>query len=557
MSSRHPDWCKPYTPKKCSYPGCEYVPGTRQRQIRHMETVHEKKETFTCPSPGCKFHSHYKVALTTHRKTVHLKMKRRHCHVCPYRTDSKNTLRQHMNVHLKSGHSIETCDHCRVHLSFTPGLGRAPKDPDALRKRQCHLCGMMCQSKIRLMRHMRTHVKDGHRVKSCDYCVRNFADLPHSDPAGRPVVAAATPARRKRKRNWYDENSSSGEEEYDPSSASSESSDNDSSSSEEDDNPSSSSSESSDDDDGYDDGEDADSGKGQSLAEVQSPSTSTSRRSCPYPKWDKHCHVCGKKYDHKNHLRHHMLSHKEEGHDIDHCDHCLTNLAWTQRKGVTPKDSLDIEKIRGKANEKRLCIATQLTDGEQSDSSENESQSADHGQEPDKVIVKSGHVEEMNNEHEDVSSGSEWSEDAQEIDGNKSCAAHAEMSSEEAIMYQKCALFCRSLMSGCESLDRQAAGDAVTIPVSDETRGSDEGKDEATSDQKEQMREEADEVELNDDHELNDNNPVVDPEEAFPHDNQEFRRYADEEGTVVYHEERKEFVELSSDGETLLITIMD
>ena len=381
-------------------------------------------------------------------------------------------------------------------------------------------------------------MKDGHHVESCDYCIRIFADLPHPDPAGRQVVYAATPARRKWKRNRYDENSSSSEEDS-----------------------SSSSPESSDDDDCYDDSEDGDSGKSQALVEIQSPCSSSSRRSCPYPKWDKRCHLCGKKYDHKGHLREHMLSHKDGGHDIDHCDHCLTNLAWTQRKGVTPKDTLDMEKIRGKTYEKRLCISYQLPDEDQSDSCGRGSQSAACGQQTDNEIVVSGNVDE-NNEHVGVSFGSERADVAQDVDDNKSRAAHAEVNSEEAIMYQKCALFCRSLMSGCESLDRQAAadeGNGVKDSVSDVIGGSDEEKDE-TACQEEQMREEADEVELNDDHELDDHNLIVNLEEALQHNVREFGKYADEEGYAVhvkYNEERKEFVELSLDGETLLITIID
>ena len=541
MSSRHPDWRKPYTPKKCSYPGCEYVPGTRAYQIRHMEDVHEKKRMFTCPFIGCQFQPHHKAAVTAHYNTIHLKIKRLKCHVCRYRTDYKNALRFHMNVHTKSGHSIEKCDHCRVHLSFTPGRGRVAKDPDSVRKRQCHLCAMLCESTFRLKRHMPSHVKDGHHVESCDYCIRIFADLPHPDPAGRQVVTAATPARRKRKRNRYDEYSSSSE----------------------DDESSSASPESSDNDDCYDDSDGGDSGKGQSLAEIPSTSSSTSRRPRLYPKWDKRCHVCGETNIHKNKMRFHMLTHDDEGHDIDHCDHCRTNLAWTLPKGSARRDSLNPMNVVCKAKEKK--IAAQYTDEDESESSKIESQSAEYGQQPDNQLVLSGHLDgddkDMNHEHEDVSCRSSLEEDKEDVDGSNSRAAHAEMDSEEAIMYQKCALFCRSLMSGCESLDLQAAAeDAVTIPVSNATRGSDGGKYETTASQEKQVREEADEVELNDDRELNDNNPVVDSEEEFPHDKQEFGRYTDEEGYAVqlgYHEEWKESVELSSDGETLLITIID
>ena len=227
MSSHRPDWRKPYTPEKCSYPGCEYVPGTRTHQIRHMETVHEKKKTFPCPSIKCHFRSCHKQAVTEHYNMVHLKIKRLQCHVCPYRTDKKNALRYHMNTHLKSGHNMKKCDHCRVHLSFTPGRGRVGKDPDALRKRQCHLCTTLCPTKNRLLRHMPAHVNDGHNLESCDYCIRNFADAPHPYAACRPAVAAATPVRRKRKRNRSNEYSSRIEEENDPSSSGSKSSDDD------------------------------------------------------------------------------------------------------------------------------------------------------------------------------------------------------------------------------------------------------------------------------------------------------------------------------------------
>ena len=66
--------------------------------------------------------------------------------------------------------------------------------------------------------------------------------------------------------------------------------------------------------------------------------------------WDKRCHMCDKYYTkNKSHMRLHMINHKEDGHDIDRCDHCVhlahTNKAPHRRDTNSPDGSRSIKEL--------------------------------------------------------------------------------------------------------------------------------------------------------------------------------------------------------------------
>ena len=578
----------PYTPKKCSYPGCEYVPGNRQNQIRHMEAVHEKKKTFPCPYIGCEFRSCRKDSVTNHYNTIHLKIKRQQCHVCPYRTNKRRDLRLHMNTHLKSGPHPDPAGR-QVVATATPvrrkrkriryyesssneeeddpssGSSESPDDDDDVRE------GNSRASKnqplvenqwmgIRTRSRSQSYAKWDKRCHVCDKDYdHNNSMLTHEDEGHH--MDEDVPSDRQEKeatqeKQIIDHHNSEPEEAVSLTGSNrtismqtghlisaAQIADQDGSP----DDATISSNRF------FDDRRPAAmipialspnpaavvltfaskqhvhseerrftcSHTGCSFSS-KTKSSLTIHRNVHLKIRTKRCHICNTRFFFKSGLRAHMLSqHQTNHHDIDLCENCLTNFAWTKRNGVTPEDSLDEEQIRSKTKEKkRLCKATQLTDEDQSDSSETGSQSVDYGQQPDNQLVLSGHLDEddedINHEHEDVSSRSGLGEDAEDVNDSNSCAADAEMESEQAMVLQECDALCGSLMSAHESLDLQAAAeerDVVTIPVSDVSRGSDEEKDGTNSNQEEQVREEADEVDLNDDHELANNEPVVDEEE--------------------------------------------
>lgn len=49
------------------------------------------------------------------------------------------------------------------------------------------------------------------------------------------------------------------------------------------------------------------------------------------------CHFCSRQFNHKNTLRSHMSSHRNQGHDMDQCDDCRVNLRWTPGRGKWAK----------------------------------------------------------------------------------------------------------------------------------------------------------------------------------------------------------------------------
>ena len=168
------------------------------------------------------------------------------------------------------------------------------------------------------------------------------------------------------------------------------------------------------------------------------------------------CHFCEERFDTKSDLRTHMKTHEEDGHEMGECEDCSVNLrrsslakkpavvqmshlvqvSLVQQDRVSAvqshapfawleEDSSEEEPIISHQTDHSV-IAAQTADEDDSDSSEIESQSAEHGQQPDNQLVLSGHFDEdwedMSHEHEDGSFGSSLGEDAEVVDV-KSCAA--------------------------------------------------------------------------------------------------------------------------------------
>ena len=77
------------------------------------------------------------------------------------------------------------------------------------------------------------------------------------------------------------------------------------------------------------------------------------------------CHLCDRRFNHKNNLRFHMRCHAKEGHDIDACSHCLTHLSWTPGRGKrallpNPPATLDVHDLTLEKSERARQRRQQL-----------------------------------------------------------------------------------------------------------------------------------------------------------------------------------------------------
>ena len=185
--------------------------------------------------------------------------KRFQCHVCPYGTIYKTTLRQHMSQHADNGHDVDDCNLCADTLSWTPGRGNRDKDPEAssslgVTKKQtekemreqshihadvrdgssppaksqplerypkwdkrCHLCGQKEHHKNSMLRHMLKHKDERHNIDDCDHSRKNLAwTLPNGRErrgSFNPITVCRTKNKRLRIVDLSTDDSFDGQEE--------------------------------------------------------------------------------------------------------------------------------------------------------------------------------------------------------------------------------------------------------------------------------------------------------------------------------------------------------
>ena len=183
------------------------------------------------------------------------------------------------------------------------------------KKEQCHVCQKAFHYKSDLRRHVLTHAKDGHDIRTCDDCMQQQCHIKQGRGKRARLPAAATVVRRDRSPGRFQDNDSESES---------------SARAERNQSPHDSTTECS-----------SSSGSNLSQAgEVGTAEAQPKRQTCSF-NWNKRCHMCGQEFAFENKLRLHMLSHKREGHDMDRCEYCCVFFSWSKRTGCPSHDSLD------------------------------------------------------------------------------------------------------------------------------------------------------------------------------------------------------------------------